>query len=206
LPLLKELSVQRYRLPALFLALVVLSASLLTPVVSEAQEQTVTTRKPLQGNVEHDEKLPSLPEQYKVGTELNVNELTSLTPGNIWFPIPKWMAGKWHSQSSTVTSLQDCKRGVTEKAHFVRKEVVDVVYGSQTDKTGQIWEYIKVPRVQKIAIDGGGTAYLRVTREDVIQSDASNVLLKFLENQLIFFFSAVSSQMWICPSKRIVNG
>jgi hypothetical protein len=93
------------------------------------------------------------------------------------------LAGQLHSESATITSVHDYKSGETEKVHVVRKEIADVVYGSQTDKTGQIWEYIKIPRIQKVAVDGG-TCYLRALREDVLNSDDTSVGLKILSNQL----------------------
>jgi len=155
------------------------------PALSQDQDQSATTSsgKPIKGHVEHDEKLPSLPGEFQVGTHVDPVQLTALTPDNIWFPLPKWFAGKWHGQSMTVTSVQDCKSGRSEKVNVVRKEIVDVVHGHQRDKTGQVWEYMRIPRVQKLIVDKG-TAYLRVVREDVVRSDESMLVLKLLENQL----------------------
>jgi hypothetical protein len=170
-------------LQLLFFALVMLSTNLFTPAQCEDQPAASVTRKPLQGGVELDERLPALSPEYQVGTKLDVDALTALTPDNMWFPIPKWLAGQLHSENATITSVHFYKTGQTENVHVVRKEIADVLYGSQTDKTGQIWEFIKIPRMQKVAVNGG-TAYLRALREDVLNSDDTSVTLKIFSNQL----------------------
>lgn len=162
---------------------------------SWAQDQAINEvdTKTLQGGVQHDEQLPSLPDDYQVGKRFDPAQLTALTPNNLWYPIPDWFGGKWHSESMTITSVQDCTSGKSEKVHLIRKEVADTTHGQQRDKTGQIWDFLKIPRVIKVAVDGG-TCYLTCSSEDILQSDSSAVV-----------FKALTSQITIDKSKRVIS-
>lgn len=170
--------------PALLLIMVSVAANVLLPAGSHAQGQTANaSRTPLQGEVQHDESLPSLPEDYQVGSHVDPDQLTALTANNLWYQIPNWFAGAWHSDSLTITHIEDCKSGRGEDVRAVRKEVSDVIHGHQRDKTGQIWEYLEVPKVEKMVVEKG-ICYLRTSREDILQSDPSAIVLKVLDTQL----------------------
>lgn len=151
--------------------------------LADDQESAPSPRKPLDGQIQHDEKLPSLPSDYRVGNKIDPTQLTGQTPDNEWFPIPSWLAGKWHSDSMTITNVTNCRTGKTAKVHLERKEVADVVHGFQKDKSGQIWEFLQIPRVQKVLVDNG-SCYLTCSREDVLRSDNTAVLLKILNSQI----------------------
>jgi hypothetical protein len=140
-------------------------------------------RKPLDGQIEHDEKVPGLAAEYQVGNRIDPTQLTALTPDNLWFPIPSWLAGKWHSENMTVTNVTNCLTGQSVKVHLERKEVADVVHGFQKDKSGQVWEFLQIPRVQKVSVDNG-QCYLTCSREDVLRTDSTAVLLKILNSQI----------------------
>lgn len=142
-----------------------------------------SARKPLDGQIHHDERLPGLPSDYRVGNKIDPAQLSAQTPDNEWFPIPMWLAGKWHSDSMTVTSVTNCRTGKSAKVHLERKEVADVVHGFQKDKSGQIWEFLQIPRVQKAIVDQG-QCYLTCSREDVLRADNTAVLLKILNSQI----------------------
>ncbi|MDR3612077.1 MAG: hypothetical protein P4L53_00830 [Candidatus Obscuribacterales bacterium] len=140
-------------------------------------------RKPLDVEIEHDEKVPGLAPEYQVGNRIDPTQLTALSPDNLWFPIPSWLAGKWHSENMTVTNVTNCLTGQSAKVHLERKEVADVVHGFQKDKSGQVWEFLQIPRVQKVSVDNG-QCYLTCSREDVLRTDSTAVLLKILNNQI----------------------
>ena len=142
-----------------------------------------STRKPLEAIVQHDETLPGLPTDLRVGKKVDPTQLLEQTPDNNWFPIPTWLAGKWHSDSMTITNVTICETGKSSKVHVERKEVSDVVHGFQKDKSGQIWEFLQIPRVQKVAVEEG-QCYLTCSREDVLRTDNTAVLLKILNNQI----------------------
>ncbi len=132
--------------------------------------------QPLQGQVHHEEKLPPIAPQYNVGNTLDPSELTALTPNNRWFQIPDWFAGKWHTDEQTILFLHEYATGMTINRPTPMKEVGDVTYGRQKDKTGHIWQFIKVPQTQKEEVSRG-IAYLTSSAEDVIQVDASKIVL-----------------------------
>lgn len=140
-------------------------------------------RTPLQAEINHDETLPRVPEQYQIGNQLDTTGLQTETPDNNWFPIPNWLAGKWHSETKLIDYVQDCKTGAVMSPHVVVKEVGSVVYGHQRDKTGRIWEFIQIPHMRKVGL-ANGTAYVRAVKEDVIATDPSAVIIKVLSNQI----------------------
>jgi hypothetical protein len=145
---------------------------------------TPVAKQPLQGAAILDDALPGLPDQFHVGSQFDQSALQGLTPDNVWFPIPNWFAGKWHGESRTVDFIEDCQSGVHESPHAVMKEVQDTTMGYQRDKTGQIWHFVEIPRWRKVE-DQKGFAYLHALREDVLDNDASHVVLKILNNQML---------------------
>jgi hypothetical protein len=168
----------------------ILIALLLTVVACASQsvhaqeaQAASNVRIPLNGGVEHDEKLPGLSADMQVGHHIDPTQLSAPTPDNNWFPIPSWLGGKWHSENMTVTNVTDCSTGNSQKVHIERKEVADVVHGFQKDKSGQLWEFLQIPRVQKVAVDGG-ECYLTCSREDVLRDDNTALLLKILNSQI----------------------
>ncbi len=163
---------------------VFLCAIFISIAAAPAQEtNTLRIKAPLRAEINHDESLPSLPDQYQVGNQFDEAKLQNLTPDNIWFPIPNWLAGGWHSETKTVDYVQDCKTGASTSPHTVVKEVSDAIHGHQRDKTGQIWEFIEIPHMRKVELTHG-VAYLRALREEVIETDPSQVILKVLTNQI----------------------
>jgi hypothetical protein len=141
------------------------------------------THKPILGGISHDVRLPGLPDEYHAGSPFDQTNLQALTPDNVWMPIPDWYAGKWHSEFKTVEYGEDLKTGLTNSTPLTVKEAADTVHGHQRDKSGQIWEFLRIPRSQK-AECSEGTAYLRALREDILENDPSHIVLKILNNQM----------------------
>lgn len=162
----------------------VLCLLILSVTAADAQVNGQTSREsPLQGGVNLDESLPPVPEQYKIGNQIVDAQLQAQTPDNMWFPIPNWLAGKWHSETKLIDYIQDCRTGVSQSPHLVVKEVDSATHGQQRDKTGRIWEFIQVPQLRKIGL-AHGNAYVRAVRKDIIESDPSEVIVKILMNQI----------------------
>lgn len=161
----------------------ILGCMLLVPVTSVAAQNTQRPIAPLQAEINHDETLPRVPDQYQVGNQLDTTQLQAQTPDNNWFPIPNWLAGSWHSETKLIDYVQDCKTGATMSPHVVVKEVGTAVHGHQRDKTGRIWEFIQIPHMRKVGL-ANGTAYVRAVKEDVIATDPSAVIVKVLSNQI----------------------
>lgn len=107
------------RFPAL---VQILSCMLLASVTSVGAQNTLRPTT-LQAEVNHDETLPRVPEQYQIGNQLDTAKLQAQTPDNAWFPIPNWLAGSWHSETKLIDYVQDCKTGATMSPHVVVKEV-----------------------------------------------------------------------------------
>lgn len=158
----------------------------LSAAAAVAQDAAVNApvRAPIQGGIQLDETLPGLPGPFKVGDRFEEPELQGLTPDNIWFAIPAWLAGKWHGDVKTVDYAESFRTGVKNVPHLTLSQPLDTVHGHQRDRTGQIWDFIEIPRW---ASDGRlpRTRYLRLLREEPLQSDSSQVVLKDLHNQML---------------------
>jgi hypothetical protein len=155
-----------------------------TGAFAEAATDTAQHGSTLQGGVEHDVSLPSLPDTFQVGQKLDPVDFEKLTPDNNWFPIPNWDAGNWHAETKTIEYMEDLDTGEHSSEQIVVPEAQDTLIGHQRDKSGQIWQFIEIPRWKKVG-DPRGVAYLRAIREDVLQSDPSQIVLKILNNQMI---------------------
>ncbi len=171
---------------ALWLA--ILGATIVSSIIpAQAQDATAATArtsKPLQGGIEHDERLPAVSPQFNIGATIDPTALMSETPNNEWFQIPDWFAGTWHADEQTRLSAHDFESEQTDNTPMKIKESSSTVYGTQRDKKGQIWNYIKVPRTEKQVLAHGAIAYDQATREDALQSDSTQVILKYLYDQL----------------------
>jgi len=133
----------------------------------------------LQGKVEdHENSLPPLDDNFKVGTELNEAKLSSLTPDNIWIQVPDWFAGKWHSDIQTINYMYDYKSGASSSMERLMKAVSDIVYGMQQAKDGQIWSFVKLPRIEKQETEFG-YAYLYALREDLLKYSDAKLVIKY---------------------------
>jgi len=174
------------KLPRLIVPLV---ACLICQSPSGAQDVTTgaqnkQNKPPIQGGVEQDDVLPGLPDKYKEGSPLDKADLQRLTPDNNWFPIPEWFAGKWFGEDRVVESVQSYRTGLRKDLHITMKQPIESSHGHQRDKTGQIWEYIEIPRWKQadLRLD---KQYLRLLRQDVIESNSTSVVLKDLHNQMV---------------------
>jgi len=136
-----------------------------------------SSRAPLEGKVIHDESLPPLGDELTVGKKFDPQALSTLTPDNVWIPVPEWFAGKFHSDSQNVVLMYFYKTGQTEPP-FVMKEVSEVTSGQQRSKDGQYWQYVKIPRTHVEDISEG-KAYLRAVREDLISTSDTKLILKY---------------------------
>ncbi|CAN5602178.1 hypothetical protein BH10CYA1_BH10CYA1_11490 [soil metagenome] len=169
--------------PRRFPAFVQILGCMLLVSVTSVGAQNTQRPTTLQAEVNHDETLPRVPEQYQIGNQLDTAKLQAEMPDNTWFPIPNWLAGSWHSESKLIDYVQDCKTGASMAPHMVVKEVGSTIHGHQRDKSGRIWEFIQIPHLRKIGL-ANGTAYVRAVKEDVIATDLSAVIVKVLSNQI----------------------
>jgi hypothetical protein len=127
---------------------------------SQSNSSGLTVSKPLEGQVQLDEKLPPASPNFGVGNKLDSKYLESQTPGNVWHIIPKWMAGKWHSDEEVVSHVHDFHTGEDVQLSIHQKAVSDESYGDQRDKSGQIWSFDGVPNTSKTETANGMTYFV----------------------------------------------
>jgi hypothetical protein len=136
--------------------------------------------KPLEGRVEEqqEQSLPTLEDKFKLGTTLDDAKLNALTPDNVWIQTPQWFGGKWHSETETISYMYDYKTGVSSSAERVMKSAANTTYGMQQSKDGQLWTFVKLPRLSKTETDFG-YAYLYALREELLKYSDSKLVIKF---------------------------
>ena len=136
--------------------------------------------KPLEGRVEEqqEESLPAIEAKFRTGTTFDEAALTAQTPDNIWIQTPEWFGGKWHSDTETINYMYDYKSGASSSSERFMKAVASTTYGMQRSKDGQLWTFVKLPRVAKTETEFG-YAYLYALREDLLKYSDTKLVIKF---------------------------
>ncbi len=124
--------------------------------------------EPLRGEVEHSETVPAAPLSMMPGAKLDEEALPKLIPGNNWIAIPNWFAGTWQFKTEKVTRMRVF---VKDKAYppvpFTLRNEFQRAHGQQKDKSGQIWDYIKVPYSYTTKVNDGYLGYERIVSVEV---------------------------------------
>jgi hypothetical protein len=116
----------------------------------------------LQGGVRHKEFVQPVEPGLRAGAKFDEQALLPLTPGNIWIPIPPWLAGKWQFKTENVTQMQNyTDKSYTQPPYTIRNES-QRIFGQQKDKTGQIWHYLRAPYGYTAKLDHGWLGHERV--------------------------------------------
>ncbi len=169
------------------LFLLILEAGSSCPAPAQTASQSARLRvnasKPLEGQVQLDERLPPTSPDLGVGNRLDSQELESLTPGNVWHIIPKWMAGKWHSDEEIISHIHNFRTGGDIGFSKHQKAVRDQSYGEQHDKRGQIWSFDGVPTTSKAEIVFG-MSYFVTSLFDRLQPFDSSFVSKSRFNEI----------------------
>jgi len=136
--------------------------------------------KPLEGRVEEqqEESLPAIEEKFRTGAQFDEAQLSALTPDNIWIQTPEWFGGKWHSETESINYMYDYKSGMSTSAEHIQKAVANVTYGMQQSKDGQLWTFVKLPRIAKTETELG-YAFLYALREELVKYSDTKLVLKF---------------------------
>ncbi|PWU03438.1 MAG: hypothetical protein C5B53_00515 [Candidatus Melainabacteria bacterium] len=137
-------------------------------------------KPPLEGRVEEqqEESLPAIEDKFRSGTTFDEAKLTALTPDNIWIQTPEWFGGKWHSETESISYMYDYKTGMASPAEHIMKAVANTTYGMQRSKDGQLWTFVKLPRIAKTETEFG-YAYLYALREDLLKYTDTKLVIKF---------------------------
>lgn len=135
--------------------------------------------EPLHGGVEHSDTVPAAPLALMPGIKFDEDALPKLTPGNNWLAIPNWFAGTWQYKTETVTRMRlYTKDPGYPSVPFTLKNEFKRTHGQQKDKSGQIWDYIKVPYSYTTKVDNGYLGYERTLSVDIVKCNEDEVIRK----------------------------
>ena len=82
------------------------SESTATDSTQTTNQESASSKRILQGSVEHSESLPSLDESLRPGSKYKEDVLLKLgtAANNDWFWIPSWYAGKRHTDEALIVT------------------------------------------------------------------------------------------------------
>lgn len=107
----------------------------------------------LQGHIEHQEDLPPLEPSLRAGSRFDTTKLKALTPNNLWYQIPNWMAGTWKTATNTDYYRYSYKTGSKNFTVDTFNCRSAESWGWQEDRHGQIWEYAHGSYVASVELD-----------------------------------------------------
>lgn len=98
---------------------------------------------PLQGRIEHTERMPSVPPGLQSGTHFDRPPV--INSSNVWVRVPSWLSGTWAINEEHAVYKEDCRTGKVWVGSdpFVARSRFS--YGKQTDRLGQVWHYLGTP-------------------------------------------------------------
>jgi hypothetical protein len=122
---------------------------------SQTNASSLGQKAPLQGGVQHSEKLPAIVDNLRPGQAYSDDLLIpSGTKFNgQWLYIPAWYAGTRHCEEEMVFYRQDFKTGEISTPMLRQLNRQDDVSGCQKDRNGGIWDFKEVPRIQHLESD-----------------------------------------------------
>jgi len=119
---------------------------------------------PLQGRIEHSQKLPAVNKLLKPG--IHYDDTANKPMSNAWVRIPTWLAGVWATKEETAVFRENFTNGQRTNEHRTFTAKSKFAYGKQIDKTGQIWHYVGVPYTSDTQMSGQ-IEYHQVLDKDV---------------------------------------
>lgn len=151
---------------------------LATPALSQTS--------PLEGRIEHSEKLAPLPDGLMQGGKFDEQSLPRLNTKNNWVPIPTWLAGTWQFKSETVTHMNVIKASTRyPPVPFVLRNEFEKTLGHQIDKSGQIWDYVKAPYAYTCKVDNNCLAYNRCMTVDIVTCSSDDYIRRVVGDDSI---------------------
>ncbi len=111
---------------------------------------------------------PSLVPQQATPQAVDPNVGVSASPATLqnpaveWFPIPKWMAGKWTKKGDITQSVTDLRSGITTPMNEFIEDHMTVTWGHQTDSQGNVWHANFVPSERDGVSQGKSVAFIIV--------------------------------------------
>lgn len=134
----------------------------------------------LQGGVQHREYLPQMPTQLQPGNPYLQADLQ--TTSIVWYPLPRWLMGKYQSETITNQVVQVYSPAAPPHAPFGRLQHIES-FGVQLDSTGRAWNADFLPHTSTWA-GAQEERQTTVEKECVVSDD--NKLVLHIHNQCIF--------------------
>ncbi len=131
--------------------------------------------EPLQGRIEHSQKLPAVNKLLKPG--IHYDDTANKAMSNAWVRIPTWLAGLWATKEETAVFRENYQNGMRTKEHRTFTAKSKFAYGKQVDKTGQIWHYVGVPYTSDTQMSGQ-IEYHQVLDKDVTTQSTNKVAVR----------------------------
>ncbi|MBS1956197.1 MAG: hypothetical protein JST89_18575 [Cyanobacteria bacterium SZAS-4] len=131
--------------------------------------------EPLQGRIEHSQKLPAVNKMLKPG--IHYDETANKPMSNAWVRIPAWLAGVWGTKEETAVFRENYQNGMSSREHRTFTAKSKFAYGKQVDKTGQIWHYVGVPYTSDTQMSGL-IEYHQVLDKNVTQQSANKAVVR----------------------------
>ena len=133
--------------------------------------------EPIQGRIEHVERLPSVGTLLKPGAHYDQTSIQKVQEGNNWARIPDWLAGTWTASEETAVYRENYRTGKksTDPYSFGAKSKFS--YGKQQDRQGQIWHYLGVPYNSDTEFDELHE-YHQVSLKEILEADEDKVVIR----------------------------
>lgn len=99
---------------------------------------------------------------------------TIQNPAIEWFPIPKWMAGKWTKNGDLTRTVTDLRSGITSPVNQFIEDHMTVTWGYQTDSQGNIWHAHLIPSEREGVSQGKSVSFLIINLK-VLEATPQNL-------------------------------
>ncbi len=134
----------------------------------------------LQGGVQHKEYLPQMPTQLQPGNQYLQGDVQ--TTSIVWYPLPRWLMGKYESDTITNQVIQVYSPAAPPHAPFGRLQHIEN-FGVQLDSTGRAWNADFLPHTSTWS--GAQEERQTTVEKECVASDDNKIVLH-IHNQCIF--------------------
>jgi hypothetical protein len=138
---------------------------------TEKKKETVPSASPHYPIPKLSKETPATERQKEVPVAVQPSG-TLETPVIEWHQIPKWMAGTWNKKGDQTTSYTDFRTGLTTPTNEWTEDDMNVTWGHQFDRQGNIWQAFFLPW-ERDAISGGKAVKFVIVslKAEMISSD-----------------------------------
>lgn len=134
----------------------------------------------LQGGVQHSEYLPKMPPQLQAGNRYQ--EMQGQPTSIVWYPLPKWLAGKYQSDYITNQVTEVYSSAAQPHSPYGKMKHIEN-FGLQLDSTGRVWHADFLPH---IALWQGNRTEVQTTIAKQCVTSNENTLVLRIHNHCVF--------------------